>query len=212
MHFVCWAFLFAEPNATRRRPARIPLTATTVNNSSNVKALIVKARLGRLNLNMLMFTYDWTADQPFHHTPILSRNNSDGSGSATVPVALVGPRASVLPTICSDFPPASRTMILPTPLGAGRRTGGFSARRRKRRSRRPRYQSNCIVGLATSWGDKVPDRWRPADGILRPILAHLFGESASASPIVIWASCISGEKVERIKLPFRLSDGKVSLR
>jgi hypothetical protein len=32
---------------------------------------------------------------------------------------LVGPRASVRPIICSDLSPASRTMILPTPFGAG---------------------------------------------------------------------------------------------
>ena len=41
----------------------------------------------------------------------LSRNDSDGSGSATVPVALVG------------VSPASRTMILPTPFGAGPKDG-----------------------------------------------------------------------------------------
>ena len=41
----------------------------------------------------------------------LSRNDSDGFGSATVPVALVG------------VSPASRTMILPTLFGAGPKDG-----------------------------------------------------------------------------------------
>ena len=41
----------------------------------------------------------------------LSRNDSVGFGSATVPVALVG------------VSPACRTMILPTPLGAGPKGG-----------------------------------------------------------------------------------------
>ena len=65
----------------------------------------------------------------------LSRNDTDGFGSATsphsgpllccsdFPVALVGPRASVRPIICSDLSPISRTMILPTVLGAGPKDG-----------------------------------------------------------------------------------------
>jgi hypothetical protein len=44
-------------------------------------------------------------------SPFLSRKDSDGSGSATVPVALVG------------VSPASRTMILPTLFGAGPKDG-----------------------------------------------------------------------------------------
>jgi hypothetical protein len=51
----------------------------------------------------------WSATSP-HSGPLLCCSD--------FPVALVGPRASVRPTICYDLPLASRTMILPTPSGA----------------------------------------------------------------------------------------------
>jgi hypothetical protein len=53
--------------------------------------------------------------------PHPSRKDSDGFGSATVPVALAGPRASVCPIICSDLSPASLKPAPPPPISAGQK-------------------------------------------------------------------------------------------
>jgi hypothetical protein len=68
----------------------------------------------------------------------LSRNHA--VGSATVSVALAGPRASVSPIICSNLPPASRMPWMIHHSVSIRTASKFSSRRRKQRSRRPRSQ------------------------------------------------------------------------